>query len=91
MLEEVNRNELGVDGLPQDIPEGMSPLAELASLAGDPSLGRGGPQSIPSAAADEFSDEELFPAEPFEEVRRPPLRGRDKSRGKRLVKPEPYT
>ena len=32
-------------------------------------------------------DDDSFPEEPFKEVRRPPLVGRDKSKGRRLVKP----
>ncbi len=39
-------------------------------------------------ADDAFQDEEPFPEEPFEEMRRPRLVGTGKSKGRRLVKPE---
>jgi transposase InsO family protein len=68
-------------GIPQavamDHSPVISPVADQASMV---------PAETP--ADDAFLDEEPFPEEPFEEVRRPRLAGSGKSKGRRLVKPE---
>jgi transposase InsO family protein len=65
-----------------------------ATEAGPPIPTTSGPEQSSSDAFaetpedDAFLDEEPFPEEPFEEVRRPRLVGTGKSKGRRLVKPE---
>ena len=75
-----------------DRPEVVPPAAEAASAH----YRHRSPRAVTVAGtlaevpqADEaFPDEEPFPEEPFEEVRRPRLVGTGKSKGRRLVKPE---
>ncbi len=70
-----------------DRPHEIRPVAE----AGPPIAASAFPEEAPSnsvQAADAFPNEEPFPEEPFEEVRRPCLVGTGKAKGRRLVKPE---
>jgi transposase InsO family protein len=97
MMFEEERKELGEKQAKADIPEGMSELALLATLAGAPAAdsvelqGSVAEVGQPVATADRaegISDDQPFPEEPFEEMRRPRLVGPGKGKGRRLVKPE---
>jgi transposase InsO family protein len=74
---------------PQFVPPGLEVGLPVTATAGP-----GQPSSAARAATqadDVFLDEEPFPEEPFEEVRRPCLVGSGKGHGRRLVKPEEST
>ena len=97
MLEE-ERRDVGEEKAKADIPEGMSQLASLASLAEVPARGSVEPVSpavedarpgVLAEAAEDSIEEGSFPEEPFEEpLHKPRLIGTGKAKGRRLVKPD---
>jgi len=90
MMFEEERFEVREEQSKADIPRGMSELAELALPASTPSANSAAAEAmaVEADAAAEFGEEQLFAAEPFEEVRRPQLMGSGKGHGRRLVKAE---
>jgi transposase InsO family protein len=94
---EKERRDVAEEKANADIPEGMSPLALLAPATQVPAESSVQPAAPPIEAGppdelaetvDSFPEEESFPEEPFEEMRRPRLTGKGKGKGRRLVKPE---
>ena len=95
MFEE-ERRDVGEEKAKSDIPEGMLlalPAHAAEAPAESPVQATALPvenalPDIPADAHEDFAEEEPFPDEPFEEMRRPRLIGTGKGKGRRLVKPE---
>jgi transposase InsO family protein len=74
-----------------DDPQGVAPAVQADPSPAVPSVPEQPVSDVDEEGAqadDAFLDEEPFPEEPFEEMRRPRLMGIGKGHGRRLVKPE---